>query len=164
MNSAKRPYLDKSHPETYKAMVKVAAESRKATQAAGLDDALIELLNTRVSQINGCARCLSTHAPAARKAGVPARKIDLLPAWREIEDLFTDVERAGLHLAESLALLGESSDRGRAAEIAADVLSTEQISAIEWSVILINSFNRLSIASGHPPSEKSYAAEEKGAS
>lgn len=48
-------------------------------------------------------------------------------------------------------------------KVAADVLSTEQISAIEWSVILINSFNRLSIASGHPPSEKSYATEEAAA-
>lgn len=159
MNSAKRPYLDKAHPDTYKALVKVTGESRKATQAADLEDGLIELLNTRVSQINGCARCLSTHAPAARRAGVPARKIDLLPAWREIEDLYSDTERAGLHLAESLTLLGESSDRGQAAEIASDVLSTEQISAIEWSVILINAFNRLSIASGHPPSESSYADE-----
>lgn len=159
MNSAKRPYLDKSHPDTYKALVKVASESRAAANAAGLDDALIELINTRVSQINGCARCLSTHAPAARKAGVPARKIDLLPAWREIEDLYSDTERAGLHLAESLTLLGGSSDRGRAAEIASDVLSTQQISAIEWTVILINAFNRLSIASGHPPSESAYAAE-----
>lgn len=164
MNSAKRPYLDKSHPDTYKALVKVAAESRSAAHAAGLDNALIELINTRVSQINGCARCLSTHAPAARKAGVPARKIDLLPAWREIEDLYSDVERAGLHLAESLTLLGESSDRGRAAEIAADVLTTEQISALEWTVILINSFNRLSIASGHPPSQAAYADEEASAS
>ena len=35
-------------------------------------------------------------------------------------------------------------------EAAAEVFSDEQLTAIEWTIVLINSFNRISIASGHP--------------
>ncbi|SMX91066.1 hypothetical protein BAUR920_02483 [Brevibacterium aurantiacum] len=51
--NANRPYIDKTRPEVFKAMSQSAAASRKAARAASLDDGLIELVNTRVSQING---------------------------------------------------------------------------------------------------------------
>ena len=30
-------------------------------------------------------------------------------------------------------------------------LPPEQVAALEWAIILINSYNRISIGSGHPP-------------
>ncbi|MGO2616621.1 MAG: carboxymuconolactone decarboxylase family protein, partial [Brevibacterium aurantiacum] len=90
-----RPYIDKVHPEVYKAMIQAAAASRKVARAEGLSDGLLELVNVRVSQINGCRTCLSIHAPAARKAGVEELKLDLLPTWREAE-VFDGQERAAL--------------------------------------------------------------------
>ncbi|MEY8570623.1 carboxymuconolactone decarboxylase family protein [Brevibacterium linens] len=149
MSNASRPFIDKIHPENYKAMAQAAASSRKASRAAGLDDGLIELVNTRVSQINGCRTCLSIHAPAARKAGVSQLKLDVLPSWHEAE-IFTDQEFAALTLAESLTVLDKTEDRDAIAAEVAQFLTTEQISAIEWSTILINAFNRISIASDHP--------------
>ena len=73
-----RPYIDKVQPLTHAAMIEAAKSSRAASKEAGLDVGLIELVNTRVSQINGCVTCLSVHVPAARDAGatvflVPAR-------------------------------------------------------------------------------------------
>lgn len=144
-----RPYIDKIHPEVYKSMVQAATASRKAARATGLSDGLLELVNTRVSQINGCRTCLSIHAPAARKAGVEEIKLDLLPTWREAE-IFDDQERAALLLAETLTLIDKTADRDAIATEAGEFLSAEQISAVEWTVILINSFNRISIASNHP--------------
>lgn len=144
-----RPYIDKAHPEVYKSMVQAAAASRKAARAAGLSDGLLELVNVRVSQINGCRTCLSIHAPAARKAGVDEIKLDVLPTWREAE-IFDDQEKAALLLAETLTIIDKAADRDAIATEAGEFLSAEQISAVEWTVILINSFNRISIASNHP--------------
>ncbi|GAA1948186.1 carboxymuconolactone decarboxylase family protein [Brevibacterium antiquum] len=144
-----RPYIDKAHPEVYKSMVQAAAASRKAARATGLSDGLLELVNVRVSQINGCRTCLSIHAPAARQAGVDEIKLDVLPTWREAE-IFDDQEKAALLLAETLTIIDKAADRDAIATEAGEFLSAEQISAVEWTVILINSFNRISIASNHP--------------
>lgn len=144
-----RPYIDKIHPEVDKSMIQAATASRRVARAAGLEDGLLELVNTRVSQINGCRTCLSIHAPAARKAGVEEIKLDLLPTWREAE-VYDDQEKAALLLAETLTIIDKTADRNEIAIDAGEYLSAEQISAVEWTVILINSFNRISIASNHP--------------
>ncbi|WP_047868739.1 carboxymuconolactone decarboxylase family protein [Nocardiopsis sp. RV163] len=146
---AERPYIDKEHPEVYAAMLKAAAASRTAARQAGLGDDTIELVNIRVSQINGCPTCLSVHLPKAREAGVEQSTLDVLPAWREA-GLFTDEQRAALELAESLTVLDPTVDRQAVNARAAARLTTAQISAVEWTTTLINAFNRVSIASGHP--------------
>lgn len=147
--NANRPFIDKSHPEVYKAAVAAASATRKAAVEAGLDIGLIELINTRVSQINGCHTCLSIHVPAARKAGVDQLKLDVLAAWRE-SHIFDDRERSALLLAESLTNLDVPVDRDEIAAEAGQHLSTEQIAAVEWIATFINAFNRISIASNHP--------------
>ncbi|QUX31863.1 hypothetical protein KGD83_20150 [Nocardiopsis akebiae] len=86
---------------------------------------------------------------AAREAGVRQSAPDVLPAWREA-GLFTDQQRAALELAESLTVLDPTVDRQAVNARAASRLTTAQISAVEWTTTLINAFNRISIASGHP--------------
>ncbi len=126
--------------------------------AAGIDVGLIELINTRVSQINGRHTCLSIHVPAARKAGVERLKLDVLAAWRE-SHIFDDRERAAPLIAESLTNLDVPVDRDEIAAEAARHLSTEQIAAVEWIATMINAFNRISIASNHPTVGAKKAAE-----
>ncbi|QVJ01835.1 carboxymuconolactone decarboxylase family protein [Nocardiopsis eucommiae] len=147
--NAERPYIDKEHPKVYGAMLRAAAASRAASHEAGLGDDLIELVNIRVSQINGCATCLSIHLPRAREAGIEQSTLDVLPAWRETR-LFTDAQRTALELAESLTVIDPAVDRRAVNARAAAHLTTAQISAVEWTATLINAFNRVSIASGHP--------------
>lgn len=144
------PHLDRVHKEVYKQLVRSAVASREASTAAGLDEGLLELVNVRVSQINGCAACLATHVPAARKAGVSQRRLDLLPAWREL-DAFGEQERAALRLAETLTRLDDTRERAAAAEEASACFDSDQLAALEWTIVLINSFNRVSIASHHQP-------------
>ncbi|MFJ9552666.1 carboxymuconolactone decarboxylase family protein [Nocardiopsis sp. NPDC101807] len=147
--SAERPYIDKEHPEVYGAMLKAAAASRSAAREAGLGDDTLELINLRVSQINGCPTCLGIHSSKARKAGVAQSTLDVLPAWREVAS-FTEEQRAALELAESLTVIDPTIDRQALNARAAAHLTTAQISAVEWTTTLINAFNRISIASGHP--------------
>src|SRR5699024_11246088 len=85
MSSAERPFLDKTHPETYKALAGVTRHVRRAERAAGLSRALTELVNVRVSQLNGCPACLRVHVPAARRAGSSELQLDLLPSWHDAE-------------------------------------------------------------------------------
>ncbi|MFD3683474.1 carboxymuconolactone decarboxylase family protein [Nocardiopsis sp. NPDC058631] len=147
--SAERPYIDKEHPKVYGAMLQAAAASRSAAQEAGLGEDTIELIKIRVSQINGCSTCLSIHFPKARKAGVAQGTLDVLSAWREVAS-FTDEQRAALELAESLTVIDPTIDRQAVNARAAAHLTTAQISVVEWTTTLINAFNRISIASGHP--------------
>ncbi|MFD5869007.1 carboxymuconolactone decarboxylase family protein [Corynebacterium sp. NPDC060344] len=132
----------------YKALIKVAGESRQYAADSGIDRALAELINVRASQLNGCVACLNQHLPQAREAGVSEQKLDLLPAWRESE-LYDDRERAALSLAESLTLMPSHAERQRAYSFAARHLGDAEIAAVEWTAIAINAFNRVSIASGH---------------
>lgn len=146
----RRPFIDKEHPDVQKALVKASTASRTASQGAGLGDDTIELVNVRVSQINGCLTCLSLHAPRARDAGITQQQLDVLPAWRDAVTTYTGVQRAALLIAESLTVIDTSQDRDAVVAQASQHLTTEQIAAVEWTAVMINAFNRVSIASGHP--------------
>ena len=54
----------------------------KYIQKSGLDHRLIALVNTRVSQINGCAYCLHMHSRDARAQGEAEERLYVLDAWR----------------------------------------------------------------------------------
>jgi AhpD family alkylhydroperoxidase len=145
----RRIFVDKQSPEAFRAMVR-ASEAVKATAAeAGLDRTTVELVNLRVSQLNGCAYCLDLHTRKALEAGESAQRLGVLPAWRET-DVFTAVERAALALAEATNDPTDTAAQTSAYATARQVLTEEQISAVVWVAITIGAFNRVSVMSGHP--------------
>ena len=81
-------FLDKAHPAAWRALNGLGLKAKEAADDAGLDQTLIELLNVRISQINGCAYCLDLHVGDAVKNGETAQRLAVLPAWRDT-DLFT---------------------------------------------------------------------------
>ncbi|MFE5941586.1 carboxymuconolactone decarboxylase family protein [Streptomyces sp. NPDC056480] len=145
----RRVYLDKQSPAAYRALVHTADAVRATAAEAGLDRILVELVNLRVSQINGCASCLDVHTRAALRAGETTRRLGVLPAWRDTE-LFTARERAALALAEATTDPADRLAQDRAYGAARTVLNDEEISAVIWVAITINAFNRVSILSRHP--------------
>lgn len=144
----RRVRVDKRHPQIYRAQLEVARAVRAAAAEAGFDRILVELVNIRVSQINGCAYCLHIHVRDALANGESTQRLAVLPAWRDTT-LFTDDERAALTLAESLTTLPDAGDRETGYAQAAAHLTREQMSALIWVVVTMNAFNRLSIASRH---------------
>jgi AhpD family alkylhydroperoxidase len=76
-------------PDVMKAMMHL----EKTVESSGLDPLLVELIKTRVSQINGCAFCLHMHARDARSRGELEERLYLLDAWRE-SSLYSELERA----------------------------------------------------------------------
>ncbi|GGQ73166.1 alkyl hydroperoxide reductase AhpD [Streptomyces flaveolus] len=149
MSEDRRIFIDKQSPEPYQALVHTSEAVRAAAAAAGFDRLLVELVNLRVSQINGCAYCLDVHTRAALRAGETTQRLGVLAAWRETE-LFTPVERAALALAEATTRPADTAARDAAATAAREVLTDDQISAVIWVAVTINAFNRVSVMSRHP--------------
>ena len=73
----------------------------KAIGASGLDKALVNLIEIRVSQINGCAFCVQLHTVEGRKHGISEERLQLLCVWREAP-VYSEAERAALEWAEAL--------------------------------------------------------------
>lgn len=112
----------------------------------GLEKNLLQLIEFRVSQINGCAYCLDMHSKDFRAGGDTEQRLYLLSAWREAP-FYTKRERAALEWAESLTLLDEN---GRAPddvyERARQEFGEQELIDLTMAVIAINGWNRLNIA------------------
>ncbi|MET9593832.1 carboxymuconolactone decarboxylase family protein [Streptomyces sp. NPDC006516] len=145
----KRVYVDKQSPKAYHALAQTAEAARTVAAEAGLNRTLVELVNLRVSQINGCAYCLDVHTRAALREGETTRRLGVLAAWRDTE-LFTAQERAALALAEATTSPADAALQEDAYALARRTLSDEEISAVIWVAVTINAFNRVSIMSKHP--------------
>lgn len=143
--------ISRNFPEMQKPLNKAAMDSRKVANSYGLSDEILELVNVRVSQINGCVACMSAHVPALRDAGMKQELIDLIPVWRDLEAPFTPEQRIALELAEALTIMDHKIERDMVVDEARDYYTEEQIGALQWTIILINAFNRISIASAHKP-------------
>ncbi|MFE7790041.1 carboxymuconolactone decarboxylase family protein [Streptomyces sp. NPDC057460] len=146
--TSRRVFIDKQSPKAYHALVETAEAARAVATEAGLDRTLVELINLRVSQINGCAYCLSVHTRAALRAGETTLRLGVLAAWRDTE-LFTARERAALALAEATTEPANAVAQEDAYAAAREVLTDDEISAVIWVAITINAFNRVSILSKH---------------
>ncbi|MFC5198163.1 carboxymuconolactone decarboxylase family protein [Streptomyces kaempferi] len=145
----KRVFIDKQSPRAYHALTETAEAVRAVAADAGLDRTLVELINLRVSQINGCAYCLNVHTRAAVRAGETTQRLGVLAAWRDTE-LFTARERAALALAEEATEPANAAVQESAYDAARQALTDDEISAAIWVAITINAFNRVSIMSKHP--------------
>jgi AhpD family alkylhydroperoxidase len=134
----------------YDAYLAFAGHIKKAAANAGVDGLLIQLVKMRASQLNGCAYCLDMHSEEALAQGEDPRRMFVLDAWRET-DLYTDQERAALELTEALTNLAQTRDiPDDVYERATAVFTEDQYSAIVWQIMVINGWNRLTIA-GHAP-------------
>lgn len=143
-------FLDKSDPAAWKAVGRLALAAEDAAVRAGLDAQLVELVNLRVSQINGCAYCLEVHTRKGIDAGLDAQRLGVLAAWRDAEALFSETERAALDLAETVTVLPGQEDQQVSQMMSHHVLTDAQYSAVQWLAITMNVTNRISILSHHP--------------
>lgn len=149
-----RVFVDKQHPEVFKAWQAASGAAEQAAQAAGIDERLIELIRMRVSQINGCAFCLDLHTRKAVALGESVQRLAVVAAWRHARALFNDTEQAALTLAESLTELPSEAEQAAAFSAVADILDADQVSAVTWVTMAINGSNRMSIVSEHPVRER----------
>ena len=131
----------KAAPGSVQAMYKL----QKYVDESGLEHSLLELIKTRVSQINGCAFCIDMHTKDARAAGETEQRLYGLNAWREAP-YYSDRERAALAWAEVVTNISESHASDAEYESARAQFSEEELVKLTMAIITINGWNRLSIA------------------
>lgn len=142
----KRLDYSKVAPGAVQAMYKL----HKYSEESGLEHSLLELVKTRVSQINGCAYCIDMHTKDARALGESEQRLYALSAWRETP-FYTDRERAALWWAEAITLISESHASDEEFEAARAQFSEEELVKLTMAVISINGWNRLAIAFRETP-------------
>jgi AhpD family alkylhydroperoxidase len=123
-----------------KAMLSLSHET-----AAKLPRDLFHLVEIRASQMNGCAYCIDMHTKEARAAGETEQRIYALSAWRETP-FFTDRERAALEWAEAVTRIGDTHAPDKIYERVAAEFSEEELVALTFGIVVINSWNRLAIS------------------
>ncbi|NGO12281.1 carboxymuconolactone decarboxylase family protein [Streptomyces sp. HC44] len=134
-------------PEVGTAMSALSAAAKK-----GLGDpGLAELVQIRASQLNHCAFCLDMHLELARKHGESEDRIQLLNAWEEAGDLYTERERAALALTEAVTVLTEGFVPDEVYERAAQHFDEGRLAHLIGLITVINGWNRLMVSRRIPP-------------
>jgi AhpD family alkylhydroperoxidase len=132
--------------DVFKAMFGLGAVVDKST----LEPALIELVKTRASQINGCGYCIDMHTKDARLAGETEQRLYLLNAWREAP-MYSPRERAALAWTEALTRIDRHEVSDELYAQAREQFSEEELVTLTLAVVAINGWNRFSIAFAATP-------------
>lgn len=135
-------------PKSYKAMAGVNATLSGST----LGPILMDLIQTRVSQINGCAFCLDMHSKDARALGEDEARLHMLAGWREAP-VYSERERAALAWCESLTLLPRTGAPDSDYEPLKAHFSDAEIVALSFLIVAINGWNRLAVGFRSPAGE-----------
>ncbi|HJT55244.1 MAG TPA: carboxymuconolactone decarboxylase family protein [Ktedonobacteraceae bacterium] len=131
----------KAAPGVYQAMLGL----EEYIKHCGLETSLIRLIQTRASQINGCAFCLDMHTKDARAEGESEQRLYLLPAWREAP-FYSERERAALEWTEAVTLVADSQVPDEVYERVKPHFTDEELANLTLAIANINSWNRLNVA------------------
>lgn len=115
-----------------------------ANKAGGLGQTLIDLINLRASQINGCAFCVDMHSKEAKIHGERELRLYHVAVWRE-SPLFDARERAALEWTEALTQLAPHGVPDAVYDAVRAQFDEKDIVALSFAVMAINGWNRLSI-------------------
>lgn len=136
----------KTSPELLDAMLALSNAAAKDVQVE-----LGELIKIRASQVNHCAFCLDMHLRDARKHGIAEQKLDLVAAWEEAGDLFTDRERAALALTEAITELHNGHVPDDVYAEAAAVFTERELGQVIAMAVTINAWNRINVTIRQAP-------------
>jgi AhpD family alkylhydroperoxidase len=97
--TARLPFFQLA-PANLQAMIALSGSVKKSS----IGVRLVELINLRVSQINGCGVCVDMHWRDLIKQGAEPRHLNAVSGWREAP-FFSALERAALNWAEAVNVL-----------------------------------------------------------
>ena len=119
----------------------------KVPAEAGLAPRLLELVNLRASQINGCSVCIDGHPRIAKKLGETDERLFAVSAWRDTP-YFSDAERAALALTEAVTRVSDRADPvpDEIWDEATRHYDGRSLAALVIAIANINVWNRLNIA------------------
>jgi len=141
MVESQRMDITRLAPEAYRHLLQL-----EQVIGGKLDKQLYHLLKIRASQINGCAYCIGMHSDQAIRDGETPERLLLLDAWHE-SSAFSEKERAVLEWVEELTLIADGHASKEAFDGLKRFFSEEEIAYLTLAGSLINTWNRIAIAS-----------------
>src|SRR5258707_8997032 len=146
----------KAAPGAFKTMLAMA----QYLHECGLPESLLNLVNLRASQINGCAYCLDMHWKDLRALGDTEQRLYSLDAWRECP-YYSERERAALAWTEAVTLIADGHAPDAVYEQARAQFGERELADLTLAAAAINAWNRLSIAARLAPGRYQPAAAAK---
>jgi AhpD family alkylhydroperoxidase len=126
-------------------LLKSYTELTHTLENSSLGKPLVELINLRVSIINGCSYCLGIHSKSLRASGETNSRIDQLAGWK-VSDQYTEKERAVLAWTDAVTNIITSGTPDELFESLKNYFSDKEISDITFAIITMNALNRLGIS------------------
>jgi AhpD family alkylhydroperoxidase len=120
-------------------------EFSNALKKSAIETPIHDLINIRVSQLNGCAFCVDMHVKEAKIHGERELRLHHLSIWRE-SPLYSARERAALAWSEVLTRLPEHGVPDDIYEHVRAQFSEKELTDLTFLVMGINAWNRVSIA------------------
>lgn len=133
-------------PELFRKFMEFSTALKHGSIERGLHD----LVNIRVSQINGCAFCLDMHSKEAKIHGERELRLYHLAIWQE-SPLFSARERAAFTWAEALTQLGPHGVSDTDYETARAQFSEKELADLTFAIMAINAWNRAGVAFRNTP-------------
>lgn len=139
-------------PKAMKALLTLSTTAN----ASPLGKRLIDLVQLRVSQINGCGFCIDMHWADLIKQDVNPRHVNAVAGWREAP-FFSERERAALNWAEAVTSIPQRdpSDADFAALKAN--FSDSEIADLGFVIGTITFWNLLNVSFRTPMPEVPYS-------
>ena len=112
---------------------------------SGLERSLVDLIDLRASQINGCAYCVDMHSKDARAGGETEQRLYAVSVWRDAP-FFTDRERAALAWTEAVTEVSCGHVPDEVYELVRPNFTEKELVDLTMAIVAINGWNRLNVA------------------
>lgn len=128
-----------------KTVVQKLTEMTATGRKASIEQSLVDLVNLRASQINGCTFCVDMHVKEAVIHKETPLRLHHVVVWRESQ-LFSPRERMALEWTEAVTQLATNGVPDALYEKARSVFSDKELVDLTAVVAIINVWNRLSVS------------------
>jgi AhpD family alkylhydroperoxidase len=149
MSNTQRLNYHQAAPEAVATMLHM---TRYLIESSGLEHSLLDLIQLRASQINGCAFCTIMHVGDARDNGETDDRLHALVVWRETP-YFSARERVALEWTEVLTRLPDHRVDDGLYERAVAEFGAKGLADLTLAVAAINAWNRFGVAFEVPPNK-----------
>jgi AhpD family alkylhydroperoxidase len=139
-NTARLPFFTLA-PKTLHAMINLS----KSVSQSSIGERLFELINLRVSQVNGCGVCVDMHWRFLLKQGADPRHLNAIAGWREAP-FFSQRERAALAWADAVNALPQRDDTDVAYCELREHFNETEVAELTYGIAAIRGWNVLNLA------------------
>ena len=153
METKRLPDYPRLMPELYRGLAAQSELLRKTS----LGKVLLALVETRISQLNGCAFCVDMHAREFLAEDGDLQRLNSVVTWREVP-FYSERERAALQWAESLTRVAATRAPKEDFDALRAHFTDREIAELTMAVGVMNAWNRIAVGLGAPVPRKALTA------